>query len=147
MKSIKENKKAYFDYEILDELITGIVLVGSEVKSIKLGNVNLRGTYLKFINGELYLTNMHVGSYKPAGKNGHENERERKLLIKKTELLKLATKTDIKGNSLVPLELLLKDNLIKVKIALVRGKKQYEKKQVIKEREQNREIRRKLKNF
>lgn len=147
MKIIKENKKAYFDYEIIEELEAGIVLSGSEVKSIKLGNVSLKGTFLKYYSEELYLLNMHVGKYKPAGDKVHEPEHNRKLLLHRKQLDKLFSKSQIKGNTLVPLQIYLSKNILKVKIGLGKGKRQYEKKQIIKEREINRNVMRKLKNF
>jgi SsrA-binding protein len=148
MKLIKSNKKAFFDYEIIKDYEAGIVLSGSEVKSIKQGNVNLKGTFLKFYDEELFLLNMHIGTYQPAGQKQHEKEHNRKLLLNKKQLTKLFSQSQIDGNTLVPLEIYENNkSLIKVKIALVRGKKKHEKKQIIKERDQKREIARKLKNY
>lgn len=147
MKSIKTNKKALFDYEVLAEYEAGIVLRGSEVKSIKLGNVNFKGAFLKFYNNELFLLNMYIGKFKPAGKDGHPEERNIKVLLNKKELEKIFNQTKIKGNAIIPLEIYEKDNLLKVKIAIGRGKKKYEKKNIIKERDQKREVGRKLKNL
>ena len=147
VKSIKTNKKALFDYEILTEFEAGLVLQGSEVKSIKLGNVNFKGSFLKFYKNELFLLNMYIGKFKPAGKEGHPEERNIKVLLKKKELEKLFLQTKIKGNAIIPIEIYLKNNFIKVKIAVGKGKKKYEKKNIIKERDQKREIGRKLKNL
>jgi len=147
MKLINKNKKAYFDYEILEDYEAGIMLEGAEVKSLRQGNVNMKGTFLKFYNSELFLLNMHIGTYKPAGKEQHDPTRNRKLLLSRKELTKLETKGDMAGNTLIPLEIYEKGSLIKVKIALARGKKKYEKKNIIKDRQIKREINRKLKNY
>jgi SsrA-binding protein len=148
MQILKTNKKAYFDYEILEELEAGIVLDGAEVKSTKQGNVKMIGTFLKFYNEELFLLNMYIGNYNPSGKQKFDNDRNRKLLLSKKQLIHLFAKSQIKGNTLIPLEIYINDkNLIKVKIAVAKGKKKYEKKQIIKERQEIREIGRKLKNY
>lgn len=147
MKSIKTNKKALFDYEVLAEYEAGLVLKGSEVKSIKLGNVNFKGTFLKFYENELFLLNMYIGKFKPAGKDSHPEERNVKVLLNKKELEKIFNQTKIKGNAIIPLEIYEKDRLLKIRIAVGRGKKKYEKKNIIKERDQKREISRKLKNL
>jgi len=150
MKIIKKNKKAYFDYEIMQELEAGVVLNGAEVKSIKQGNVKMIGTFLKFYNEELFLLNMYVGNYNPAGKikKDKENDRNRKLLLKKKQLGSLFAKSKMKGNTLIPLEVYMNNkNLIKIKIAVAKGKKKYEKKQIIKERQEKRDVERKLKNY
>lgn len=148
MKKIKvyvENKKAYRDYEILEEIEAGIELIGSEVKSIKNGAVSLKDSFVKFENGEAFLLNTYIAPYKYAGKTVPEPERKRKLLLKKRELKRLIGKVKEKGLTLVPLKIYSRDRWIKVLIALVKGRKKYEKRQIIKEREIKREIERELK--
>ncbi len=145
LKIYAENRKAYRDYEILDEIEAGIQLEGAEVKSIKNGAISLKDSFVKFENGEAFLLNTYIAPYKYAGKIGHEPERKRKLLLKKRELKRLIGKVKEKGLTAIPLKVYSKGKWIKVLIALVKGRKKYEKRQIIKEREMKREIERELK--
>ena len=141
-----DNKKALFDYEILEKFEAGIVLFGHEVKSIKNGNMSLRGAYVTFHNGEAHLIGAHIGKYKPAGGlKEYDVERSRKLLLKKKELRYLMEKRGVKGLTIVPIKVYTKHSRIKVEIGIGRGKKQYEKKEKIKQGDIEREIKRTLK--
>jgi len=146
MKALATNKRARFDYEILENFEAGLVLLGYEVKSIKLGNVSLKGSFITIRNGELWLKNTHVSRYKPAGKlPDYDAERDRKLLVRKSELKKLMGKTGQQGLTLVPIRLYTKGNKVKLEFGLARGKKKHEKRELIKKRDIDREIRQRLK--
>ncbi len=135
MKILATNRKAYHDYEIIDTFEAGIVLTGSEVKSAKRGSINLKDSYCRIKGGEIFLVNAYIAPYKPATYNNHDPERERKLLMHKKEIIKLHSKVKERGLTLIPLKVYInKRGLIKVEIALAKGKKNYEKKQKIKER-------------
>ena len=139
MTEIK-NKKAYFDYEILEEIEAGIVLTGTEIKSIRNGNANLKDSYAVVRNNEVYLLNMHISEYKEGNIFNHEEKRTRKLLLHKKEILKLRDKINLNGYTLVPLKLYFKGNKVKILLGLAKGKKIYDKRESIKERDINREI-------
>ena len=141
-----KNKKAYFDYEILEEIECGIVLTGTEIKSIRNSNVNLKDSYAIIRNGEVYLLNMHISEYKEGNIFNHDETRTRKLLLHKKEILKLRDKIELNGNTLVPLKLYFKGNKVKILLGLAKGKKTYDKRETIKERDINREIKKELKN-
>ncbi len=141
-----KNKKAYFDYEILEEIECGIVLTGTEIKSIRNSNVNLKDSYAIIRNGEVYLLNMHISEYKEGNIFNHNETRTRKLLLHKKEILKLRDKIELNGNTLVPLKLYFKGNKVKILLGLAKGKKTYDKRETIKERDINREIKKELKN-
>lgn len=146
-KIIIENKKAYHDYEILDKFEAGIVLRGYEVKSVRNKNIKLKGAFVTFHKNEPYLTGAHIGKYKPAGKlPNYDPERSRKLLLKKKEVRHILGKSQEKGLTIVPLLVYTKGNKIKVEIGVGRGKKQYQKKELLKKRDIEREIKRTLKN-
>ncbi len=148
MKKIKvyaENRKAYRDYEILEEIEVGIQLEGAEVKSVKNGAISLKDSFVKFENSEAFLLNTYIAPYKYAGKMNPEPERKRKLLLKRRELKRLIGKVKEKGLTVIPLKVYSKGRWIKVLIALVKGRKKYEKRQIIKEKEIKREIERELK--
>jgi SsrA-binding protein len=143
MKSIAKNPRAHFDYEILDTLEAGIELFGHEVKSAKLGNVSLKGSYVTISGSkqEVSLINAHIGSYKHAGNlSDYDPTRSRRLLLHRKEIQKLIGKKQEQGLTLVPLEIYAKRARLKVKIAIARGKKKYDKREAIKRREQEREI-------
>lgn len=139
---IQDNKKARFDYEILETFEAGIVLTGSEVKSLRDKSVQLKDSYISFINDEAFLQNAHISPYKASSYNNHEPERLRKLLLHRDELEKILGKIKEKGLSCVPLKIFFKKGLVKLDIALVRGKKLHDKRETIK----NREASKKLKN-
>ena len=151
MKIFCRNKKAYFDYQILEEFEAGMVLKGNEVKSIRLGKISLKGSYvvLKGINqGKLpepYLIGTYISPYQPKNTpNNYNPERSIKLLLKKSEIKYLIGKTKEKGLTLIPLKIYIKNVKIKIKIGLVKGKKKRDKREAIKKRDAEREIRRNL---
>ena len=144
-KTLVENRKAKRDYEILETYEAGIVLKGSEVKSARQGRISIKDAYADVKNGELYLIDMHIAPYKQAGRFGHDPERPRKLLLHKYEIKRLIGKVKEKGLTLIPLRVYLKGHLIKVELALAKGKKLYEKREAIKRRIIEKEIQRALK--
>jgi SsrA-binding protein len=145
-KLIAENKKAYFDYEILEKFEAGIVLFGYEVKAVKNGNIGLKGAFVTFYKNEPYLTGAHIGKYKQAGGiKDYDPDRSRKLLLKNKEIRHILGKKDEKGLTIVPIKVYTKQSKIKVEIGIGKGKKQYEKKEKIKARDVERDIRRTLK--
>jgi SsrA-binding protein len=135
------NRQAGFEYELLDKYIAGIVLTGTEIKSIREGKVNLQDGYCYFNNGELFVKGVNITPYAQGTHYNHEATRERKLLLKRVELKKIETKVDEKGFTLVPTRLFINDRgFAKIEIALARGKKMHDKRQNIKEREAKREL-------
>jgi len=144
-KILAKNKKAFFDYEILETFEAGIVLSGSEVKSVKAGHVQLMGSYISIRESEAWFIKAHISPYKQGVK--FEPERERKLLLKKEEIKHLVGKLNTAGITLVPTEIYLKKNLIKVAVSIARGKKQYDKREIKKKRELERSLRREYKNI
>lgn len=134
-KTIANNKKARHDYTILDDYEAGMVLLGSEVKSIRNGGVNLKDSYAAIKNGEIWVHQMHVSPYAYANYGNHDPFRKRKLLLNKSEIKRLIVKTTEKGLSIVPLSLYFKGGRIKLKIGVAKGKKFYDKRHSIKERE------------
>jgi SsrA-binding protein len=146
MKSISVNKKAYFNYEIFESLEAGIALQGSEVKSIKEGRISLKDSYAEIKNGEVLLVQCHISPYEAANRFNHDPLRPRKLLLHRREIKRLTGKIKEKGFTLVPTKVMLNDKgRIKIEISLAKGKRVYEKKNVIKERDRDRELRRELK--
>jgi len=142
MPVISTNKRAYFDYEILETFEAGIVLAGQEVKSIKTGHISLAGAFVTMKGSEAWLTNSTVPPYKMAGKIfGYEQSRPRKLLLHKKELSSLIGKIKQKGLTLVPLRVYTKGSKVKLEFGIGRGKKKYEKREAIKKREVDRKIR------
>ena len=144
--SILTNKKAYFDFEVLDTFDAGIKLKGHEIKSIRDHRLNFKGSFITVWHGEAWLEKMHISLYKHASIPDHDARRRRKLLLKKKEIAKIAGFADQKGFTIVPLEVYLKNNLAKVKIGICKGKKKFDKRASIKKREQDREMRQVLKN-
>lgn len=135
------NKQASFNYELLDKYVAGIVLRGTEIKSIKEGKVNLLDGYCYFNNGEMYVKGISISPYAQGTHYNHEEGRERKLLLKKTELRKIETKVTEKGLTLIPLRLFVNDRgLAKLEIAIGKGKKIFDKRQSIKEKDVKREL-------
>ncbi len=137
-----ENKKVYFDYEILDRFEAGVELLGHEVKSIKNGKVNITGSYVKIFNGEAYILGMKVDQYQKNLLNTDEKDRTRKLLLNKSELKKLIKYTDEKGLTIVPISLYSKNRWIKISLGVGRGKKKADKRETIKKRDADRALRR-----
>lgn len=142
MTVISKNKKAFFEYSILEKLTAGMELKGSEVKSIKAGKLNMSESYCIIHNGEIFIKNLHVSEHEQGGRNNnHEPLRDRKLLLKKKEILDLADKSKQKGLTIVPLAIILtKTGYIKIEIGLAKGKNTYDKKQTIKLRDLDREL-------
>ena len=143
---ITVNRKAYHNYHIQESLEAGIVLKGSEIKSIRAGKVNLSDAYAKPENGELWLHNSHIASYDAASYNTHEPTRPRKLLLHRKEINSLAGKVVQKGLTLVPLRLYIKHGVAKVELGMAKGKKLYDKKEAIARRDTDREIERAMKH-
>lgn len=144
MKMLASNKKAFFDYEVLEKMLAGIVLLGCEIKSLRQSKVNLKGSYITLKNGELWLKKMHISPY-PFSSDPIDPLRDRKLLLKKREIAKIERKLSEQGITCVPLEIGLVKNLAKVEIALVRGKKKYDKRESLKKKDIERDLSRKLK--
>lgn len=140
MKVIANNKKAYFNYFILDKLETGIVLKGSEVKSIRSGGVSISESYVKVINGEFFLINAYIKPFEQASTPIPDTRKDRKLLLNKREMLKYSKAVTEKGLTIVPLRVYLKNNLVKVEIGIGKGKKLYDKRDVLKEKTTKREM-------
>jgi SsrA-binding protein len=140
-ENIAENRKAFHDYHILDTWEAGLVLLGTEVKSIREGRVNLRDSFARIEKGEVWLYNVNISSYSHRGYADHEPLRQRKLLMHRDEIRKLIGKTTEKGMTLVPLRLYFKSGRVKVAIGLAKGKKEYDKRETIKRREVDRETR------
>jgi len=140
-KTIATNRKARHDYFIDETCEAGIVLTGTEIKSARAGRVNLRDSYVQVRNGELWLIDTHIAPYKQAGRGSHEPKRPRKLLMQRREINRFQGKVQEKGYTIVPLRFYLKNNKwAKVEIALARGKKLYDKRQAIRERDAQREM-------
>ena len=146
-KTIAENRKARHDYHIEDTFEAGLVLLGTEVKALRTGKANLRDAYARIRNGEIFVHQMHIGPYAFAYYDNHEPLRKRKLLLHKREIRKLTGKINEKGFSLIPLTLYFKDGKAKVKLALARGKRQYDKRDTIRKRDQQREMDRARKDY
>ena len=144
-KVLQINKKAFFNYEVVDTIECGIALVGSEVKSMKAGMFSFQDSYVKIENGSLFLVNFTIQPYKESSIFNHKPMRHRRLLCHKQEIKRLRRKVEEKGFSLVITKFYLKKNLIKGELALVRGKTLVNKKNIIKERDINREIQREIK--
>lgn len=136
------NKKARFDYFIEEAFECGIVLTGTEVKSIRAGNANLKDTYGMVRNNELYLINMYIGPYKEGNIYNHDERGSRKLLMHKKQIQMVKAKSEKEGYTLVPLKLYFKNNKVKILLGLGKGKKDYDKRETIKQRDIERELRR-----
>ena len=139
--SIAENRKAFHDFHLLESFEAGLVLLGTEVKAIREGRVNLRDSFARVEDGEVYLYNVNISPYSHRGYADHEPLRRRKLLLHRDEIRKLIGKTVEKGMTLVPVRLYFKNGRVKVAISLAKGKKEYDKRETIKRREADRETR------
>lgn len=144
-KNITVNRKARHEYTILQTFEAGIVLVGTEVKSLRQGKANLVDSYGKLIDGEVWLINLHISEYSQGNINNHDPRRERKLLLNRSEIRKLIGKTKEKGLTLVPLRLYFKNGKAKVELALAKGKKVYDKRKDIAKKDFQREQERRIK--
>lgn len=148
MKVISVNKKASFDYFLLEKYEAGIVLKGSEIKSIRNNSLSLKDTYVRINkNMEAFLINLHIAPYTQANQFNHEERRERKLLLNKKEIKKLFQESSEKSLTIVPTKAYFKNGRVKVEIALAQGKKNYDKRQVEKEKDAEKEIKKFLKNY
>lgn len=141
------NKKAQHDYFVLETLEAGIVLTGTEIKSIRDGKCNIKDCYGIIRNREVFLLNMFVSPYKEGNIFNHEETRNRKLLLHKKEIKKVEEAVNLKGLTLIPLKLYFKNNILKVALGICRGKKDYDKRESIKERDMKREALRNIKNY
>jgi SsrA-binding protein len=139
VKLLATNRKARFEYELLERITAGIALTGSEVKSVRAGHAKLREGWVSFEGGEAFLADVNISPYENAGYSNHDPTRRRKLLLAKRDIIKLASKVAEKGLSVVPLAIGVEGNWIKVELALVRGKKLYDKRETIKRRTLDRE--------
>ena len=139
------NRKAKYNYQIFESLEAGIVLTGTEIKSIREGKANIKDSYARIKNDEIFLINMHISSYDNGNRFNHDETRERKLLLHKKEILKFRDKIKLEGYTIVPLKVYLKNGRAKVLIGLAKGKKNYDKREDIKKRDIERNIRAKLK--
>ena len=135
-----KNKKAYFDYFIEKELEAGIELVGTEIKSIRNGSVDLKDSFVTIKNNEAYIINMYIARYEEGNRFNHDERRTRKLLLHKNEILKLKEESQVFGKSIIPLKLYIKKNKAKLLIGLAKGKKNYDKRESIKKRDIEREL-------
>ena len=142
-----QNRKVNFDYEIIDTFEAGIVLTGTEIKSIRLGKCNLKDSYAIIKNNEIFILNMHISQYEQGNRFNHEETRTRKLLMHKKEILKLRDKLEIEGFTLVPIKLYFKGNKAKLLIGLAKGKKNYDKRESIKKKDVERQMAKDLKNY
>jgi SsrA-binding protein len=141
-KVIASNRRARYEYEVLDTFEAGIVLSGPEVKSLRAGKASLGDAYAEVRRGEVYLLNAHIGAYEQAGRANAPPLRERKLLLHRYEIARLAGRVVERGLTLIPLQLYFKDGRAKVELALARGKRQYDKRQAIRKRESDRDLQR-----
>jgi SsrA-binding protein len=140
-KSIAENRKAFHDFHLLESFEAGLVLLGTEVKAIREGRVNLRDSFARVEAGEVFLYNVNISPYSHRGYADHEPLRRRKLLLHRSEIKKLIGKTVEKGMTLVPVRLYFKDGRVKVSVSLAKGKKDFDKRETVKKREADRETR------
>jgi SsrA-binding protein len=144
-KTVATNRKAYHDYFVEETYEAGIALTGTEIKSIRAGRVNLRDSYAQVKSGEIWLQNAHVSPYEHGNRANHDPKRPRRLLMHKREILRLQASVQERGYTLIPLRVYLKDNRAKIEIGLARGKKLYDKRATIAQRDSDRAIRRALK--
>lgn len=140
IRPVATNRRARFDYEILETVEAGIALLGPEVKSLRDGRANLSDAYATVRRGEMFLRNLHISPYTQAGRENPEEKRERKLLLHRREIAKLAGHTVERGYTLVPLSIYFRGGRAKVELALVRGKRHHDKRETIRKREQDREV-------
>jgi SsrA-binding protein len=147
-KLICKNKKAYFDYEIIRTYIAGIMLTGTEIKSIRLGKCSLVDTFCYIKNNDVIIKNSYVAEYQNKGYVTHEERRDRKLLLTKAEINKLRNEVETPGYTIIPLKLFINEKgLCKLEIGLTKGKKQYDKRETLKQKDAKREMDRFIKNF
>ena len=141
-RAVASNRKARFDYEILERYEAGISLTGTEIKSIRAGKIDLRDSYARASDGEMWLHNAYIAPYDPASVNNHDPKRSRKLLLHRAEILEMASSAAEKGLTIVALRVYIKRHVAKVELGLARGKRQYDKRRAIIDRDMDREARR-----
>lgn len=146
IKIIATNKKAYHDYFIDDVFEAGMVLQGTEVKSLRLGKANLRDSFCRIRRGEIFVDNLHISPYDFGNRENHDPTRERKLLLHREQIDKITRKVDERGFSLVPTKIYFKNGKVKLEIGLAKGKKLHDKRQTLKQKEANREMSRAIKD-
>jgi SsrA-binding protein len=137
------NKKAYFNFQVIEDFTAGMVLVGSEVKSLRENNINFGDSFIYFKEGELWVKNLSIAKYKESSYQNHEELRDRKILLTKKEISKISKLSEVKGVAIIPLELFTLKGRFKLKVGVCRGKKEWDKRQDIKKRDTERELRRK----
>ena len=147
VRQVATNRKALHDYEVVDTFEAGIALTGTEIKSVRAARVNLRDGFVQIRQGEAWLLNVHISPYDFGNRENHEPRRERKLLLHRREIRKLQSKVSERGWTIVPLRMYLKDGRAKIEIALVRGKRLYDKRDAVAERDMNRELQRAVKDW
>lgn len=135
------NRKAYFDYFVIRELEAGIALTGTEIKSIRKGSANLKDSFVRIKDSEAFITNMYISKYEEGNRFNHEERRSRKLLLHKKEIIKLKDEQQLEGYTLIPLKLYFKKDKAKILLGVCKGKKLFDKREVIKTRDLNREQR------
>ncbi len=146
LMKVFKNRKAAHNYFFVQELEVGIVLLGSEIKSIRAGRINFKDSYASIVNDEVWLHNLHISSYEKANQFDHEPERKRKLLLNKREIRKLKTKVEEKGFTLIPKELYINENgLAKINLAVAKGKRLYDKRETLQKKDEMREMQRRQK--
>lgn len=145
--TIVVNKKAYFDYEVLETLEAGVVLKGYEIKAIRQGKINLKGSYVTVSNNEVWTENIHIGAYQPKNQPDYDPKRKRKLLLKRKEIDRLTGILDTKGVTAIPLKIYLSRNFAKMTLGICRGKKKYDKRDALKKKAVDLEVKRALKNY
>jgi len=147
IKIVAENRKARRDYFIVDEYEAGLVLKGTEVKSLRQGRANLKDSYARIKNGEVFVYQLHIAPYPFAYYDNHDPLRPRKLLLHKHEIKRLYSKVNEKGHTLVPLRLYFKNGKVKIVIAVAKGKRKYDKREAIRRRDDQRDLDREIKNY
>ena len=147
MKVISTNKKAFHDYNVVESLECGINLIGCEVKSLRNGEVNLADSYCRIVDGNLMLINCHIKNYDKGSYSNVASRRDRRLLANKREIMRMLGKVKEKGYSIVPLKIYFKDSLVKVEVALVKGKRDYDKKDSILKKDAERDLERTMKEY
>jgi len=146
IKIVSENRKAFHDYFIEDRIEAGIVLTGTEIKSIRNGKVNLKDSYARLKDGEVWVYQMHISPYEQGNRFNHDPLRPRKLLLHRNEINKFVGKIQLQGLTLIPIKIYLKQGMAKVELAIGQGKKNYDKRQVLADREGKRDIERALRD-
>ena len=147
MKLISTNKKAFHDYNVVESLECGINLIGCEVKSLRKGEVNLADSYCRIVNGSLVLINCHIKNYDKGSYSNVASRRDRRLLAHRREIMRMLGKVKEKGYSMVPLKMYFKDSLVKVEVGLVKGKRDYDKKDALLKKDAERDLQRTMKEY